>query len=175
MVIKYLKCSPGTCLNLGSEVKNMVKYKCVKMRCPVCHVTGSAQLFLNKNGEVRYARVHHYKGLNKNKKAQFEYHKVEDLETLKTLLQNKEFQFSPKAKASKSQGQAVGFKTHDLHLRSSSFICQNIGAGSSARIEHHPPKVEVVGSNPTSPAETCSLYSGKISPIEEFYKSTVRT
>ena len=28
----------------------------------------------------------------------------------------------------------------------------NSGAGSSARIEHHPPKVGVVGSNPTSPA-----------------------
>ena len=118
----------------------MVKYKCVKMQCPLCNITGSAQLFLNKNGEIRYARVRHYKGLNEFKKPQFEYHKVEDLETLKTLLQNKETQFSTEAKASRSQGQAVGFKTHDLHLRSSSFICQNIGAGSSARIEHHPPK-----------------------------------
>jgi hypothetical protein len=139
----------------------MVKYKCVKMQCPLCNITGSAQLFLNKNGEIRYARVRHYKGLNEFKKPQFEYHKVEDLETLKTLLQNKETQFSPEAKASRSQGQAVGFKTHDLHLRSSSFICQNIGAGSSARIEHHPPKVEVVGSNPTSPVFQYTHYLSK--------------
>jgi len=90
-----------------------MKIKCVKMHCPACHVAGSAQLFLNKNGEIRYARVRHYKGLNENKKPQFEYHKVEDLKTLKTLLQNKETQFSPVAKASRSQGQAVGFKTHD--------------------------------------------------------------
>jgi hypothetical protein len=131
----------------------MVKYKCIKMQCPACHVAGSAQLFLNKNGEIRYARVHHYKGLNENKKPQFEYHKVENLEALKTLLQNKETQFSTEAKASRSQGQGVGFKTHDLHLRSLSFICQNIRAGSSARIEHHPPKVEVVGSNPTPPVQ----------------------
>ena len=34
---------------------------------------------------------------------------------------------------------------------------QNTRASSSARIEHHPPKVGVVGSNPTLPAE--SLFS----------------
>ena len=56
------------------------------MECPICHITGSAQLFLNKNGEVRYARIRHYKGLNENNKPQFEYHKVEDLDALKTLL-----------------------------------------------------------------------------------------
>jgi intergrase/recombinase len=117
----------------------MVKYKSVKMECPICHIIGSAQLFLNKN-EVRYARIRHYKGLNENKKPQFEYHKIEDLETLKTLLQNKGFQSATEAKTSRSQGQALGLKTHDPHLRSSGFICQNKWAGSSARIEHHPPK-----------------------------------
>jgi hypothetical protein len=131
------------------------------MQCPVCQVVGSAQLFLNKNSEVRYARVRHYKGLNEFKKPQFEYHKVEDLETLKTLLQNKETQFSPEAKASRSQGQAVGFKTHDLHLRSSSFICQNIGAGSSARIEHHPPKTSKNIDPPTSPVFQYTHYLSK--------------
>jgi hypothetical protein len=44
-----------------------------------------AQLFLNKKNQIRYARIRHYKGLSKNKKPQFEYHKVEDLETLKTF------------------------------------------------------------------------------------------
>jgi hypothetical protein len=136
----------------------MVKYRCVKMECPVCHIIGSAQLFLNKKNEVRYARIRHYTGLNEFKKPQFTYHKIEDLETLKTLLQNKGFQFATEAKTSRSQGQGVGLKTHDPHLRSSSFICQKKRAGSSARIEHHPPKVGVVGSNPTPPAtENCPL------------------
>jgi len=43
-----------------------------------------SHLFLNNNGEVRYARVRHYKGLNEFKKPQFEYQKVKDLEDLKT-------------------------------------------------------------------------------------------
>jgi hypothetical protein len=88
---------------------------------------GSVQLFLNKKNENRYARFRHYKGLNENKKPQFDHHKVEELEKLKTLLQNKGFQFSAEAKASRSQGQGVVLKTHDPHLRSSSFICQNMG------------------------------------------------
>jgi hypothetical protein len=41
---------------------------------------------------------------------------VEDLETLKTLLQNKGFQFATEAKTSRSQGQGVGLKTHDHNL-----------------------------------------------------------
>jgi hypothetical protein len=39
----------------------------------------------------------------------------------------------------------------DHKLRDSSLIYRNKWAGSSARIEHHPPKVGVVGSNPTPP------------------------
>jgi hypothetical protein len=65
-----------------------MKIKCVKSVCPICHVTGSAQLFLNKKNKIRYARIRHYKGLNENKKPQFDYHKVEDLEALKTLLKS---------------------------------------------------------------------------------------
>ncbi len=63
------------------------------MQCPVCQVVGSAQLFLNKDGRVRYCRVRHYKGLNEFKKPMFEYHKIEDLEALKTLLKNQTLQF----------------------------------------------------------------------------------
>jgi hypothetical protein len=71
-----------------------MKIKCVKTQCPICHITGSAQLFLNKKNEIRYARIRHYKGLSKNKKPQFDYHKVEDLEALKTLLKTNGISFS---------------------------------------------------------------------------------
>jgi hypothetical protein len=71
-----------------------MKIKCVKMQCPICHIIGSAQLFLNKKNEIRYARIRHYKGLNEFKKPQFDYHKVEDLEALKTLLKTNGISFS---------------------------------------------------------------------------------
>ena len=71
----------------------MTKIKCVKLECPVCHKVGSAQLFLNKNNEVRYCRVRHYVGLDEFRKPQFKYHKINDLSTLKTLLENQGFQF----------------------------------------------------------------------------------
>jgi hypothetical protein len=52
-------------LDLGSEVKNQIKIKCIKAECPVCKVTGSIQLFLNTNREVRYARTRHYSHIDK--------------------------------------------------------------------------------------------------------------
>ena len=110
------------------------------MQCPLCNITGSAQLFLNKNGEISYARVRHYKGLNERKKPHFEYHKLEDLHQLETSLKTLKFQF-PTVKAPRGHKVAdqTG-KTIDPGQTDSSSICQNMGAGSSARIEHHPPK-----------------------------------
>jgi hypothetical protein len=93
-----------------------MKIKCVEMECPVCHVVGSAQLFLNKNGKVRYARIRHYTGLNEFKKPQFEYHKVEDLETLKALLKTQDFQF-PTATDQSGQCQTATLK--QLHEQNS--------------------------------------------------------
>ncbi len=66
-----------------------MKIICVKLQCPICHIAGSAQLFLNNRNEIRYSRVRQYKGLNEFKKPRFEYHKVEDLEALKTSLKTK--------------------------------------------------------------------------------------
>jgi hypothetical protein len=85
--------------------------KCVKMQPPVCHITGSAQLFLNKNGEVRYARARHYKGLNDFKKPQFFYCKIEDLNKLETLLTSLNFHF-PQAQP-KQLGQKTSKEFHD--------------------------------------------------------------
>jgi hypothetical protein len=81
------------------------------MQCPICHITGSAQLFLNKKGEVRYARVRHYKGLNESKKPQFSYCKLEDLNKLETLLTSLSFHF-PQAQ-SKQLGRKTSKEFHD--------------------------------------------------------------
>lgn len=67
-----------------------MKIKCVREECPICHNTGSIQLFMNKKGEVRYARTRHYRYLDKDsKKPQFSYCKINDLDSLKTLLSDK--------------------------------------------------------------------------------------
>ena len=41
------------------QVCDRMKYKCFKSECPICHQSGSIQLFLNNKGEVRYARTRH--------------------------------------------------------------------------------------------------------------------
>ena len=65
----------------------MGKIKCLKAECPICKVTGSIQLFLNRHGEIKYARTRHYSHLDKDsRKPQFTYCKLEDLEGLKTLI-----------------------------------------------------------------------------------------
>jgi hypothetical protein len=126
---------------------------CVKMEeCPICGSAGSCQIFLNRDGKIRYARVRHYSHIDKeSKKPQFTYCKIEDLQALKTLLLNKGISLSTDKANSSQIGQSATAETHDLELKDSSLISKIKGAGSSARIEHHPPKVGVVGSNPTPP------------------------
>jgi hypothetical protein len=124
-----------------------VKYKCIKTQCPVCGNSGSLQLFINRQGKITYARVRHYQG-----KGKYTYCKIEELGALKTLLLNKGISLSTDEAELGQVGQGVGLKTHDPQLSSSSFNSENKWAGSSARIEHHPPKVGVVGSNPIPPA-----------------------
>jgi hypothetical protein len=75
-----------------------------------------------------------------------------DVEVLKTLLLNKGFSLSTDKAKSGQTGQNSNIKKHDLQLKDSNLIFKNKWAGSSVRIEHHPPKVGVVGSNPTPPA-----------------------
>jgi hypothetical protein len=126
----------------------MVKYKNVKMQCPACGIVGSIQLFINKDGKLRYARTRHYSHLDKvSHKPQFTYCKITDLEALKTLLSQQGTSFL----AVGQYGQGQKLNTHDPQLRSSRRNLKKQGAGSSARTEHHPPKVGVVGSNPTPP------------------------
>jgi len=118
-----------------------LKIKCIKFECPVCGNSGSCQLFLNKKNQVRYARVRHYSHLDKQtRKPQFTYCKVTDLEALKTLLSNKNISLTTDDAESGQVGQKSNAIIHDLELRDSSLIYRNMWAGSSARIEHHPPK-----------------------------------
>jgi DNA-binding sugar fermentation-stimulating protein len=121
-------------------VKTLVKYKCYKAKCPICGNTGSLQLFLNKSNKVTYARVRHYHG-----KVKYTYCKLnkQQLETLKCQ--------STQLPSVLDQDQSFKPQHHKLGQANLSSNHQNKWAGSSARIEHHPPKVGVVGSNPTSP------------------------
>jgi hypothetical protein len=126
----------------------MGRIKCVKLECNICHRIGLAQVFLRKDGSISYARVRHYSHRDKvSHKPQFTYCKIEDLEALKTLLSQQGISFSTVGQL----GQGQKLNTHDPQLRSSRLNLQIGWAGSSVRTEHHPPKVGVVGSNPTPP------------------------
>jgi hypothetical protein len=48
--------------------------KCHKLKCEVCGIEGTAQVFYNKAGQLKYGRVRHYLNLNEAKKPMFEYH-----------------------------------------------------------------------------------------------------
>ena len=106
-----------------------MKYKCFKTECPVCGNIGSLQLFLNNNGRITYSRVRHHQG-----KGKYTYCKIEkhQLETLKS----KGLQLPSVL----DQGQGFKPQHHKLGQAESSFNSENKWAGSSARIEHHPPK-----------------------------------
>ena len=129
-----------------------LKYKCFKSECPVCHNTGSIQLFLNNKLEVRYARTRHYSTIKDSSKPQFTYCRIEDLSELKTLLSNKSITLSTSTTPGQA-GQALGFDSLDPQLGGCA-TKQQTGhwASSSVRIEHQPPKLGVEGSNPSPPA-----------------------
>ena len=96
-----------------------------KSRMPSCKLTGSIQLFLNRNGEVKYARTRHYSHLDKDsKKPQFTYCRL-DLEELKTLLKSQSISLSI-GKADGSLGQSQSGEIHDLELKDPSPTQQNV-------------------------------------------------
>jgi hypothetical protein len=124
----------------------MVKYKCFKTQCPACGNTGSLQLFLNKQNEVKYARVRHYLKLDPTtKKPQFEYHKIEDLEYI-----NAKFKYvSVNIDLNLDQTQDV----IDRKLKELNPIFRNRRAGSLARLGHLLDVQKVTGSNPVRPTK----------------------
>ena len=132
---------------------DIMKYKCLKSECPVCQTVGSIQLFLNNKHEVRYARTRHYSYLDKDSaKPQFTYCRIENLSELKTLLSNKPITLSTSTTPGQT-GHGLGFESIDPQLGGCATKRQTgHWASSSVRIEHQPPKLGVVGSNPTPPA-----------------------
>jgi hypothetical protein len=110
-----------------------VKYKCFKIQCPVCRDAGSIQLFINKKGEVRYARTRHYLGNGK-----FSYCKIEDTEALKTLLKSQGISMSTDKANNGSMGQGQTLKLHDIKLKESSLIQQNKGGRRLVGLGHKP-------------------------------------
>ena len=125
------------------------------MECPICHIVGSAQLFLNKKNEIRYARFRHYKGLTEKKKPQFDYHKVEDLEALKTLLKSQGISLSTdKAKVGHT-GQKHTAKIHDLEINNSSPVQREFVAPRwPSLVGRYLGKVMVAGSKPARGSTT---------------------
>ena len=107
----------------------MVKYKCFKTQCPICGNIGSLQLFLNNSNRVTYFRVRHHQG-----KGKYTYCKLDkqQLETLKSK--------SSQLPSILDQGQSFKPQHHKLGQANLSSNSKSKWAGSSARIEHHPPK-----------------------------------
>ena len=127
-----------------------LKYRCFKSECPVCHNTGSIQLFINKKQEVTHARTRHSFLYKDSKKPQFTYCKINNKQELKTLLSKQGITLT--TTASGQAGQAMGFVSLDHQRGGCATKQQNKPwASSSARIEHQPPKLGVEGSNPSRP------------------------
>jgi hypothetical protein len=95
----------------------MAKIKCIKSeKCPICGNKGSIQVFFNKQNKIKYGRVRHYilkgkEGYDPNRKYNFSYCKIDDLNQLETLLFSLNFQF-PQAQQ-KQLGQKTTKDFHD--------------------------------------------------------------
>ena len=103
-----------------------MKIKCIKINCPVCSKSGSCQLFHNKLGQVRYARVRHYSHIDKDsKKPQFTYCKLTYYEALKTLLSKQGIQLNTSKADNGQSGQTQKVKSHDPVVIGSSSDLKN--------------------------------------------------
>ncbi len=103
-----------------------MKIKCVKLECQ-CGKAGLAQLFLNKAGEIKYARIRHYSHSDKvSHKPQFTYCKIEDLDALKTLLLTQGISLNTEKAFDGQLGQSVSKKVYDQVDSEKSLIQQNM-------------------------------------------------
>ena len=118
------------------------------MKCEFDKV-GLAQLFLDRKGEVKYARIRHYSHIDKvTKKPQFTYCKIEDLEALKTLLKSQGISLSIDKAETDQLGQVQTVKIHGLEPKDSSLIQQDKGGRRLVGLGHKPSKLAIPGSNP---------------------------
>ena len=104
------------------------------MQCPKCHKNGLAQLFLRRDSTARYARVRHYSHKDKeSKKPQFTYCKIENTQSLKTLICQQRISLSVDKAESGHIGQKSNTKIHDQELNNSSSNQQIVCLRSLAR------------------------------------------
>ena len=83
---------------------------------------------MNRLDQIRYARVRHYSHIDKDsKKPQFIYHKITDLDGLKTLLSNKNIQLNTDKAKLGQIGQTGQGNNIDLKLRETSFKSRTMG------------------------------------------------
>ena len=100
-----------------------MKIKCIKTeKCPICGYKGSIQVFLNKQLKIKYARVRHYipkgeEGYDADKKYNFRYCRLEDLQQLETLLFSVGFKFPQAPSQFKDVGQKqLDHTTNQAHF-----------------------------------------------------------
>ena len=105
----------------------MTKIKCYSgIECEVCHIKGMLQIFFNREGNIKYARIRHYSHIDKQShKPQFTYCKIEDIESLKTLLKSQGISLSIEKAESGQIGQSQSEKECDLDNSKNSLIQQN--------------------------------------------------
>ena len=136
-----------------------MKIKCVKAECPSCKLNGSIQLFLNRSGEVRYARTRHYSHLAKDsKKPQFTYCGTEDLEALQTLIKSQGISLSVNEVEIGQVGQG---QIHDQYLQKS--IPKSCGR-SLVWLGHQPPTLTTRVQIPAT-----ALIFHRTSPLQHLY------
>ena len=115
----------------------MGKIKCFSnVECQICHTKGMLQIFFNSSGKIKYARIRHYEGLI-NGKPKFHYCKQSN-EYAEQILND--------------QNHDHNLNNVDLKLLTNSSKNGNMRAGGLAWIGRKPPKLVIVGSNPTPPA-----------------------
>ena len=107
----------------------------MKIVCQVCGVKGYLQR-IGKN----YYRVRHYVGY-KNGKPVFKYHR-QDPEYVQRLIDEEK----------KTRADQVDHNDIDQNLKANVSFNENVRAGSLVWTGRKPPKLAVVGSNPTPPA-----------------------
>lgn len=115
-----------------------MKYRCFKAECPICHQSGSIQLFINNKQQITYSRTRHSAINKESKKQQFIYCKINDLSELKTLL-SKQNNILTTSTTLGQKGQTIRFETIDPKHGNCATKKQNKHwTGSSVRIEHQP-------------------------------------
>jgi hypothetical protein len=103
-----------------------MKIRYVKLECK-CKKLGLAQVFYNKEGSIRYARVRHFSHNDAvTNKPQFTYCKIEDLESLKTLLKTQGINLNTEKATSGQIGQSKNKKANDLNKPENSLNQQNM-------------------------------------------------